>query len=190
MKKLMLSTFFAIFSLVLVTPVFASETDDQKLEMLNTTGEIIYQDEEITVRSFGNDEEIANTILNHPESVSINDNTPIINDKNPIMYSSATGPGGRASIVASNSGRSLYWSVKPATKWPYQFNGNVALNYHSGYKRNQTVGGMGALGSTLSGGVTMNKNNGGYANLTGTAYSLDMKYYKVMPGVSTSFRAN
>ncbi|MBK5491791.1 hypothetical protein [Bacillus sp. TH13] len=190
MKKVFLSTFFAIFSLVLVTPVFASELDDQKLEMLNATGEIIYQDEEITVRSFGNDTEISNAILNHPDSVSMDGSNPIIDKNNPIMYSSVNGPGGRSSIVASNSGRSVYWSVKPATKWPYQFNGNVALKYHSGYKRNATVGGMGALGSTLSGSVSMNKNNGGYATLTGTAYSMDWKYYKVMPGVETSFRPN
>ncbi|MDA1771364.1 hypothetical protein PDJ95_08155 [Bacillus cereus] len=49
---------------------------------------------------------------------------------------------------------------------------------------------MGALGSTLSGSVSMNKNNGGYATLTGTAYSTDWKYYKVIPGVDTSFRPN
>lgn len=183
MKKFILSTFFAVFSLFVVTPTFASEIDDQKLEELSKTGEIVYQDDEITVRSFGNDEKIAEAISNHPNSVSMYEN-------NIIPSASANGPGGRATINASNSGRSVYWSVKPATKWPYQFNGVVKLRYHSGYKRDAVVGGMGAIGSTLSGMVSMNKNNGGYATLTGTAYSLNGKYYKVMPGVTESFRAN
>ncbi|PED41976.1 hypothetical protein [Bacillus cereus] len=183
MKRFILSTFFAVFSLFVVTPAFASELDDLKLEELNNTGEIIYQDDEITVTSFGDSEKTAEAILNHPASVSMYEN-------NPITYASVNGPGGRSSIIASNSGRSVYWSVKPATKWPYQFNGVVKLRYHSGFKRDVVVGGMGALGSTLSGMVTMNKNNGGYATLTGTAYSLDGKYYKVMPGVTDSFRPN
>lgn len=187
MKKFILFAFSAIFSVCLATPTFASETDDQQLEMLNATGEIIYQDEEITVRSFGNDEKIAETIANHPNSVSMNENSIV----DPfVMYSSAEGPGGWSKITASNTGRSVYWSVKPNTKWPYQFNGNVELKYHSGYKRNQTVGGMGALGSWLSGSVSMNKSNGGYATLTGTAYSLNWEYFKVMPGVGVSFRPN
>jgi len=61
MKKIIFLTLVMLFSLaiVIVTPAFASETPDQKLEELSKTGEIIYQDDEITVRSFGNDPEIS-----------------------------------------------------------------------------------------------------------------------------------
>ncbi|WJQ05503.1 hypothetical protein QT236_17945 (plasmid) [Geobacillus stearothermophilus] len=107
-----------------------------------------------------------------------------------IPFSSVTGPGGRASIVAGDSGRIVYWSVKPATAWPYNFVGLVKLRYYSGFKRDVPVGGMGALGSTVSGAVTMNKNNGGVAYLSGTAYALTGDRYRVLPGVSTTFRPN
>jgi hypothetical protein len=66
----------------------------------------------------------------------------------------------------------------------------VKLRYHSVFKRDAPIGGMGALGSTVSGAVSMNKNNGGVAYLTGTAYALNNTYYKVLPGVSTSYRPN
>lgn len=182
MKNVILSTLFTLFSLILVTPTFASEKDDQELEELSQMGEIIYMDDEITVRSFGNDTEISDAIFNHPNSVVVNEN------ENTIMpFSSVTGPGGRASIVAGNSGRIVYWSVKPATAWPYNFTGFVKLRYHSGFKRDAPIGGMGALGSTVSGSVTMNENNGGVAYLSGTAYALDRSKYQVLPGVSTSF---
>ncbi|MFJ7990648.1 hypothetical protein ACIQY5_00390 [Peribacillus frigoritolerans] len=184
MNMIVLPIFFMLFSLVLATPTFSSEKDDQELEELaQQKGEIIYMDDEITVRSFGNDTEISDVIFTHPNSV-------VVNENNPMLYSSATGPGGRASIVASDTGRSVYWSVKPATAWPYNFKGIVKLRYHSGFKRDAPVGGMGALGSTISGGVTMNKNNGGYATLTGTAYALNKSRFSVLPGVTTSFRPN
>lgn len=181
MKKLFLSTLFMLFSLALVTPTFASETDDQKLEELSQNGEIIYQDDEITVTSFGNDEEIANAIFNHPDSISETAISPI---------SAVTGPGGRSSIVAGDSGRIVYWSVKPATAWPYNFTGSVKLKYYSGFSRTQAIGGLGALGSTVSGSVSMNKNNGGVASLSGTAHALTGDQYRVLPGVSTTFRPN
>ncbi|OVE34143.1 hypothetical protein CCZ20_28075 [Priestia aryabhattai] len=181
MKKLFLSTLFMLFSLILVTPTFASETDDQKLEELAQKGEIVYQDDEVTVRSFGEDEEIANAIYNHPDSVSETLFSP---------FSSSTGPGGRSSIVAGDSGRIVYWTVRPATAWPYNFTGTVKLRYYSGFSRNQAVGGMGALSSSVSGSVSMNKNNGGVASLSGTAHALSGDKYRVLPGVSTTFRAN
>ncbi|WKB36750.1 hypothetical protein QS257_07265 [Terrilactibacillus sp. S3-3] len=107
-----------------------------------------------------------------------------------MPLSSITGSGGRASIVAGNSGRIVYWSVKPATLWPYSFSGVVKLRYYSGFKRDAPIGGMGALGSSLSGSVTMHKNNGGVAYLSGTAYAISGHAYVVLPGVHTTFRPN
>ncbi|MEB2301403.1 hypothetical protein LAV72_17430 [Lysinibacillus xylanilyticus] len=165
MKKCFLSTVFILFSLVLVSSAFASETDTPALEDFFEKGEIIYMDDEITVRSFGNDQEVSDAIFNHPDSVTAT-------NENPFLRSSVTGPGGRASIVDADSGRAVFWSVKPATAWPYNFSGTVQLRYHSGFARDASVGGMGALGSTVSGMVTMNKNNGGTAYLVGTAYAI------------------
>ncbi len=192
MKKIIFLTLVMLFSLaiVIVTPAFASETPDQKLEELSKTGEIIYQDDEITVRSFGNDPEISDAIINHPNSVVADENPVVNNDTTGnviVPFSSVTGPGGRASIVAGDSGRIVYWTVKPATLWPYDFVGVVKLRYHSRFKRDAPIGGMGALGSSLSGSVTMNKNNGGVAYLSGTAYAISGDQYKVLPGVHTSF---
>lgn len=178
-----------LFSLVLVTPAFANEQDNQELERLSQTGKVIYKDDEITVISFGNDSEISNAIFNHPNSV-VNENGISSSDNIIMPFSSVTGPGGRASIVAGDSGRIVYWSVKPATAWPYHFSGLVKLRYYSGFKRDVVVGGMGALGSTVSGAVSMNKNNGGVAYLSGTAYALSGSRYRVLPGVSTTFRPN
>lgn len=190
MKKIILSMLFILFSLVLVTPAFADENKDpdQVLADLSQEGEIIYQDEEITVRSFGNDPEIAEAISNHPNSVRSFE--PNLNNGDVFMPLGAVGPGGWSNITAGNSGRVVYWSVKPATLWPYHFAGVVKLRYHSGFKRDAPIGGMGALGSTLSGSVTMNKNNGGVAYLSGTAYALTGDRYSVLPGVHVSFRPN
>jgi len=179
---------FLVLSLMVATPVFANEKEiqeyDKELEKLAETGEIVYTDNDITVWNFGNNEEISDAIFNHPESVINESNSQI------SPFSSVVGPGGRSSIVAADSGRAVYWSVSPATAWPYHFSGVVELRYHSGFKRDAVVGGMGALGSTVSGAVTMNKNNGGVAYLKGTAYALNGSKHTVLPGVHTSFRPN
>ncbi|WP_374717704.1 hypothetical protein [Neobacillus sp.] len=188
MKKFIFTIISMVFSLVLVTPAFANEQDNQELEKLSQTGEVIYEDDEITVISFGNNPEISDAIFNHPNSV-VNE-SGISSSDNIITPSSVTGPGGRASIVAGDSGRIVYWSVKPATAWPYQFSGFVKLRYYSGFKRDVAVSGFGALGSTVSGAVSMKKNNGGVAYLSGTAYALSGSLYRVLPGVSTTFRPN
>ncbi|NEX79641.1 hypothetical protein G4Z05_12310 [Bacillus thermocopriae] len=91
-----------LFSLVLVTPAFANEQDNQELERLSQTGKVIYKDDEITVISFGNDSEISNAIFNHPNSV-VNENGISSSDNITMPFSSVTGPGGRASIVAGDS---------------------------------------------------------------------------------------
>src|SRR5699024_8242764 len=103
---------------------------------------------------------------------------------------SVNGPGGRASIVAGNSGRGVYWSVKPKASWPDSILGIVKLRYHSGFKRDAAASGSGFAGSTSSGKVTMNKNNGGVAYLSGSAYSLNGNLFKVLSGVHVSFRPN
>ncbi|MGO1470904.1 MAG: hypothetical protein ACTHW2_12855 [Tissierella sp.] len=188
MKRLLSVISVALVLLVMTVPVSAvdgeSKTFEDELKQLEQIGTIKYEDDEITVWDLGNDEEISDSILNHPDSVVSNVDSEI------TPFSSATGPGGYASIYAGDSGRIVYWTVRPATAWPYHFEGLVKLRYHSGFRRDAVIGGMGALGSTLNGAVTMNKNNGGVAYLTGTAYSLNFKKYRVLPGVQTSFRAN
>src|SRR5699024_896041 len=193
MKRVTLSILVMFLSLFLVTPTFASDVSekaDQELETLTKNkGEVIYQDDEITVESFGNDTEISDAIFNHPDSV-VEDDSVEVNEDEIMPRSSVNGPGGRASIVAGNSGSVVYWSVKPKMSWPYGFLCIVKLRYHSGFKRDAAVGGSGVAGSTSSGKVTMNKNNGGVAYLSGSAYSLNGNLFKVLPGVHVSFRPN
>lgn len=178
MKKLFVMGFTVFFSLFLVVPAFASEKP-QNLEDLSNIGEIVYQDDEITVRDLGDDPVISNIITEDPNSV--------IAEENAGIKPQVVGPGGRAVVTAGDYGRTIYWTVRPNTLWPYHFEGKVKLRYYSGFKRDAIVGGMGGLGSSVSGAVHMNKNNGGYASLSGTAYSLDFSKYRVLPGAGTSF---
>ncbi|MDJ1110590.1 hypothetical protein QNJ28_11075 [Macrococcus caseolyticus] len=184
MKKLfvilILITGFALNSL----PVQANEID----ELTKGKGFIIYQDSEITVKSFGSDEAIAQAIAKDENTVENVFGSSMQTDQNSfISYSSVSGPGGVSRINPCDSRRCVYWSVKPATLWPYNFYGTVKLRYHSGFKRDAPLFNMGLLGSTVSGIVEMNKNNGGVAYLTGAAYSARGDRYKVLPGVHTSF---
>lgn len=185
MKKIILSTFIMLFSLVLVSPTFASasEKDDQLLEELSQTGEIIYTDDEITVRIFEDNEEISDAIFNYPN----NTETTFEDENESNIMPLVSGPGGTSRIIAGDSGRIVYWTVKPATAWPFNFSGTIKLRYHSGFARDASIGGMGVLGQSISGSVTMNQNNGGVAYLTGTAYAINGHQYTVLPGVHTSF---
>ncbi|MBY8913333.1 hypothetical protein KY305_11335 [Bacillus sp. YC2] len=178
MKKLFVLSFIVLSSFLLASPSLASEKPSQ-LEDLSQLGDIVYQDNEITVRDLGNDPLVSNIIAEDPNSV--------IADEDAGIKPKAVGPGGRAVINAADNGRTIYWTVRPKTLWPFHFEGYVKLRYYSGFKRDAPIGGMGALGSSISGAVHMNKNNGGYATLKGTAYSLDMSKYSVLPGVGTSF---
>src|SRR5699024_7649141 len=193
MKRVTLSILVMFLSLFLVTPTFAtavSEKADQELETLTKNkGELTYQVNEFTAESIGNNTEISDVIFNHTDSIEEDDSFEVIHNKM-MSLTSVNGPVGRASIVAGNSGRVVYWSVKPKTSWPYSFLGIVKLRYHSGFKRDAAVGGSGVAGSTSSGKVTMNKNNGGVAYLSGSAYSLNGNLFKVLPGVHVSFRPN
>lgn len=190
MKKFTLSLLIMMLTFILANPAFANESYDRKLEALAEKGEIVYKDDEITVRSFGNDQEISDLIFNHPDSVVAIGNEEEVNENIMRPMASVTGPGGRASMIAGKSGRVVYWSAKPNTKWPFTFSGTVKLRYHSGFKRDAHVGGVGAFGSTVSGQVTMNKNNGGIAYLSGTAYALNGSQFTVLPKVHDSFRPN
>lgn len=178
MKKLFLMSFTVFLSLFLAVPTFASEKP-QNLEDLSNLGEIVYQDDEITVRNLGNDPVISNIITEDPNSV--------IAEENAGIKPQVVGPGGKAVVTAGDRGRTIYWTVRPNTYWPYHFEGKVKLRYHSGFKRDAIVGGMNGIGLSVSGAVHMNKNNGGYASLSGTAYSLDFSKYRVLPGAGTSF---
>lgn len=187
MKKIITPVLAFLFTFVIVVPTFASENSEQNLEALTENkGEVTFVDDEITITDFGDNPEISDAIFNHPDSV-VSDASFGVNGLGITPYSSVTGPGGRASIVAGDSGRILYWSVKPATAWPFHFSGLVKLRYHSGFSRDAVIGSMGILGQTVSGSVGMNRNNGGVAYLSGTAYAITREKFKVLPGVHTSF---
>lgn len=194
MKKHFFTIFLLVFTLILITPslTFANQKYDQKLENLSNKGTIEYQDTEITVRSFDNNEEISNLIFNDPDSVvsTANENTlsNSLSSNAITPLSSVIGPNGRSSIVASDSGREIFWSVKPYTEWPYHFQGLIKLEFHSGYRTNRGVAGFGELGTTVSGEIVINKSKGGIAYLTGNAHALNGVRYTVLPGVHTSFR--
>lgn len=190
MKKGLLSSFGLLTASIFffLSPInsHASEKDDQELKSLTEEkGEIVYQDDEITVRTFGNDEEISEAILNHPDSSTVS----TINSDSPGIQPFASvgfGNGGRASIIVLNS-REVEWTVRPATAWPYNFSGFVKLRYFSGFKRDVAIGGMSGLGLSVSGSVSMKKNNGGTAYLSGRATAISGDRYTVIPGINQSF---
>jgi hypothetical protein len=156
---------------------------DTVLQSYENKGIVVYQDDDITVRSFGTDPVIASAIEHASKTVHVGVYDPNVGRER----TTATGHGGIARLNASDSGRAVYWQVKPSTAWPFEFTGSVKLAYHSGFKRTANVFGVGAFGSTVSGEVTMHKNRGDYAKLTGKAYSLNGVKYTVLPGVGTSF---
>lgn len=187
MKKILVIMILALG--LFDTSAFAATSKNQNnLDVLTKNkGEIIYQDKEITVTSFGTDKEIANAIANDPNTIETGIEKPQPNQSDSVVYIAQPGDGGISRIDRGDDRQSVYWSVTPKTLWPYNFEGEVKLRYHSGFKRDVPIGGMGALGSTVSGKVTMNKNNGGVAYLSGTAYSMTFDKYRVLPGVHTSF---
>ena len=186
MRKMLTFVAVTLLFMVFAESTYAKENDDLGLDL--SKAEITYQDDEITVGHWGNDPEIAkkieesSTSVTAIEELSSTEEVPLFKPTKTV-----TGPGGKVTIDAGNSGRIIYWSVKPATAWPWTFEGHIALRYYSGYKRNAPIFGLGALGMSDSGYVTMNKNNGGTATLKGTAYSLDNSKFKVLPGASVPF---
>lgn len=100
-----------------------NKTDIQNVTMeeAKKIGDITYEDNEVLVISFNNNEEIANLI-------SKSDNKVTQGSDN--FYHSRTtvnGPAGVAKINAGNNGRSLYWMVRPRTAFPYLFSGKVNI---------------------------------------------------------------
>lgn len=102
-------------------------------------------------------------------------------------FKTVTGPGGVVTLDMSVNNRTIYWSVKPATNWPWIFAGNLNLHYFSGFKRTVMISGSGAMGSRTSGYITLNAHNGGTVRMTGTATSLNGSNYQVMPNASMPF---
>lgn len=188
-KKIIVIMTISVFSVLLqYNSVSANDEDTpsnpenaQKiLDNKSLTGKIIYEDDEVKVVSFENNQTAANTI-------NIASNTVSAQEANNNPRTTANGSGGIAKLNAGDNGRTLYWSVKPDTIWPYNFNGNIKVNYYSGKVRNQAIGGFGALHQTLSGYMTMKKNKGGSAKLTGTAVNTNGVSYRVLPSVQVAF---
>ncbi|GIN78695.1 MULTISPECIES: hypothetical protein [Bacillus] len=181
MKKILTFVLVTFLSLSFANSIYADEIDDLDLDL--SKAEITYQDDEITVGYWGNDPEIAKKIEKSPTSVSSTEVPHLITPAKTV-----TGPGGKVTIDAGNSGQIIYWTVKPNTAWPWVFGGRIELRYYSGFKRNAFIKGSGGLGFSASGYVTMNKNNGGIATLKGTAAALNNSKFTVLPGASIPFK--
>jgi len=179
MKKIFTLFFISFFTLILVDSVSANDND---LNLDLSKAEIVYQDDDITIGYFGNDPEIAKQIEESSTSVSSVEEPSLI-----TPFQTVTGPGGKVTIDAGDNGRVIYWSVKPATAWPWAFTGEIQLRYYSGFKRDAAIFGTGGLGLSASGFVSMNENNGGIAHLKGTAFAIEGSQFKVLPGASTPF---
>lgn len=183
MKKIIILFFASFLYFNLSDSVFASEDDDgMYIDMSNA--EITYQDDEITVWSFGNDPEIIKQIEDSPTSISSEE---VIESGQIIPFLTATGPGGKVTLDPGSNGRYIYWSVKPSTAWPWTFAGEIQLRYYSGFKRDAPIWGSGGLGLSTGGLISMNKNNGGKATLKGTAYATNGNKYKVVPNATVGF---
>lgn len=117
MKKIMSLLLVAFFSLILAQSVHADELDDYVENLDESKTEIIYQDEDITVTSFGDDAEIADMIENSPGAVTEDYNFVSTPGEFITMGSVVKdGPGGRATLNSSDTRRAIYWSVTPKTK--------------------------------------------------------------------------
>lgn len=177
-----------IFSLVAFSqPASAVESLEEVTQLNQITfedakklGEITYQDNEVFMVSFGNNEHIAQLIAKEK-------NTVMTTLPNVRARSSVSGPGGTARINGSGDRRQIFWSVKPNTTYPWAFKGNINIKFNSGRNSDFGVYGTGALGSSYSGYIGLVPNNGGYAKLTGYAESIDGYGYNVLPGVGTWF---
>jgi len=178
MRKILTFVAAILLSLSLADTIYADEITDSDLQK----AEITYQDDEITVGRWGNDPEILKKIEESPTSVTVTEESSLIQPAKTVI-----GPGGKVTIDAASNGRRIYWTVKPNTSWPWWFIGEIRLRYYSGYKRNQHIEGVGALGGSDGGYISMNKNNGGIATLKGTAYSMNNSKFTVMPGASVPF---
>lgn len=197
LKRLIIPGVILVSSQLLYTSTFASENDQhnaavaqETLDNSNFKGEIVYQDQDITVRNYGNNDQVSKLIDTASNTVSTGTaKQSVTTPENPIFSNKSTtvGNGGVAKLNAGNSGRILYWSVNPNTAWLYNFQGSIHLSYYSGFQRTAAVGGFGSLHQTVSGSITMNKNRGGYASLSGEAVSITGKNFFVLPGVGTSF---
>lgn len=97
MKQIFSLVLVVFISMFLVNTASASENDGIDFDLSNA--EITYQDDEITVISFGNDPEIAKQIQEYSGA----DNSQLIQ---PLV--SQSGPGGFAKIEAYDTGRAIF----------------------------------------------------------------------------------
>ncbi|WP_199427140.1 hypothetical protein [Thermaerobacillus caldiproteolyticus] len=102
---------------------------------------------------------------------------------NQTEAASAIGPGGTSTIDYLSGSDKIYWSVKPNTSWPYQFQGYVTF----GYGASGSVP-VASLGVGLRGGLVDARGSGFCsATLNGTAYALDGSTFTVLPRVTTYY---
>lgn len=96
-----------------------------------------------------------------------------------------TGNGGSATVDPYSG--SVYWKVKPATAWPYEFKGTLEVDYYNGDSQYFNLSGYGALGSSVSDTVELDETGGYSVYLDGEAYSLNGYGYVVVPGCEAGF---
>ncbi|AJH78652.1 hypothetical protein [Heyndrickxia coagulans] len=125
---------------------------------------------------------------NSTSSVStVSETNPLFIPTDPEL-NTKYGSGGISKITYVGGGQ-LYWYVKPATKWPYYFDGTIKVVYDSGHTpRIYEISGVGALGSSVSDTIPISKTKGATAYLTGTAYALKGDQYLVVPGCKTHYK--
>jgi len=96
------------------------------------------------------------------------------------------GAGGSSTLDGQYS--NIYWKVKPATNWPYIFNGTLEVAYNSGEVDYYTLSGYpGAFGSSVGDYVGVLHRGGYNALLVGEATDLQGISYVVLPDCRTSF---
>lgn len=104
---------------------------------------------------------------------------------NILERTTVTGGGGSATVDPYSN--SVYWKVKPATKWPYEFKGTLEIAYYNGKSQYFNLSGFGALGTSVSDTVELSGSGGYYVYLNGAAYSLDGNKYTVLPGCEAGY---
>lgn len=123
-------------------------------------------------------------LKNHAEgSFIINSNAQT--DSLIEIKTTKTGEGGSATIDTYE--KSVWWKVRPATNWPYEFTGYIEVEYYNGQYESFDVSGVGALGSTCSGAVPLSYSGGYKVTFGGKAIALNGTSYATLPGLEAGF---
>jgi hypothetical protein len=101
------------------------------------------------------------------------------------MKTTKTGAGGSATIDTYE--KSVWWKVRPATSWPYEFAGVIQVEYYDGNYEDFEVNGSGLLGTSCSGAVPLSYSGGYKVTFSGVATALNGTAYVTVPGLDAGF---